>query len=115
MIERWHVPSRTYRRYDHEQLVEERPFTPAEDAWAAQTAAEDTRRTNVRALLERARTDLAVNQMFLDAFAAGTATTEAAVAQVAELTRQAQGFIRLTVGADLLEQPDTPTPTDDGG
>ncbi|MFJ4365054.1 hypothetical protein ACIP4S_12975 [Streptomyces chartreusis] len=109
-VKQWDVPSRTYRRYDCGALVEERPFTDAENASADRAIADTARRANVAALLERARTDLAANQAFLDAHAAGTTTVEDAVAQVAELTRQAQGFIRLTVGADLLEQHDAINP-----
>jgi hypothetical protein len=104
VTEQWDVPSRTYRRYDFGALVVERPFNEAENASADQTIAEAARRATQLALLDRARTDLATNQAFLDAYAAGTATTDDAAAQVAELTRQAQGFIRLTVGADLLQQ-----------
>jgi hypothetical protein len=105
VIEQWDVPSRTYRRYDCGVLVEERPFSAAENASADQQIADEARRTTQAALLEQARTDLAANQAYLDSVAAGTATTGDAVTQVAALTRQAQGFIRLTVGADLLDQP----------
>ncbi|MDX3353885.1 hypothetical protein PV703_11305 [Streptomyces sp. ME01-24h] len=107
-LEQWVVATRTYRRYDNGTLVVERPFTEAEEAWAAAMATDETRRATQIALLERARSDLAVNQTFLDAVMAGTATTDNAITQVAELTRQALGFIRLTVGADLLDQLDHP-------
>ncbi|MEU1596216.1 hypothetical protein ABZ468_25990 [Streptomyces sp. NPDC005708] len=106
VVEQWDVPARTYRRYDHGALVEERPFTDTENASADQAIADTSRRANAGALLERARSDLATNTAYLDKVTAGLATTDDAVAQVAELTRQAQGFIRLTVGADLLDQLD---------
>jgi hypothetical protein len=105
VVEQWDVPSRTYRRYECSVLVEERPFTDPENVSADQALAEEARRATLCALLEQARTDLAANQAYLDSVAAGTATTGDAVTQVAALTRQAQGFIRLTVGADLLDQP----------
>lgn len=103
IVERWDVPSRTYRRYDDGELVIERPFTDAENADADATALEESRRAGQAALLEQALVDLGINQAFMDKVTAGTATTEDAVAQVAELTRQALGFIRLTVGGELLE------------
>ncbi|MCI3277536.1 hypothetical protein [Streptomyces cylindrosporus] len=106
VVEQWDVPSRTYRRYEAGALVVERPFTDAENACADQALADAARRATQAALIERARADLAANQAYLDAVAAGTATTEDAVAQVAALTRQALGFIRLTVGSDLLDQVD---------
>jgi hypothetical protein len=104
IVERWDVPSRTYRRYDCCVLVEERPFTDAENASADQTIADEARRATQCALLEQARTDLANNQAYLDKVTAGTATGDDTTDQIAALTRQAQGFIRLTVGADLLDQ-----------
>jgi hypothetical protein len=106
IVEQWDVPSRTYRRYDCGALVEERPFTDAENASADQAIADAERRATQAALLERARQDLATNQAYLDAVAAGTVTTDDAVAQVAVLTRQALGFIRLTVGGPLLDDLD---------
>ncbi|MFJ2719360.1 hypothetical protein [Streptomyces sp. NPDC087437] len=106
IVEQWDVPTRTYRRYNCGVLAEERPFTEAENASADRQIADTTRRATQAALLERARADLAVNQAYLDKDAAGAAVLEDAVAQVAELTRQAVGFIRLTVGADLLDQHD---------
>lgn len=112
IVEQWDVPSRTYRRYECGVLVEERPFTAAENASADEQLADAARSANGRQLLERARTDLATNQAYLDAVAAGTATTDDAVAQVAQLSRQALGFIRLTVGADLLDQLDQDPTTD---
>jgi hypothetical protein len=112
IVEQWDVPSRTYRRYWCGVLVEERPFTDAENASADQQIADETRRATQAALLERARNDLATNQAYLDLVAAGTATTDDAVAQVATLSRQALGFIRLTVGADLLDQLDQDPVTD---
>ncbi|MFJ4735295.1 hypothetical protein ACIP6V_23980 [Streptomyces sp. NPDC088770] len=111
--EQWDVPSRTYRRYDCGVLAEERPFTDAENASADQQIADTARRATQTVLLEQARVDLAVNEAYLAAVASGAAGLEDAVAQVAELTRQAQGVIRLTVGADLLDRP-APSPLDDG-
>jgi len=105
VVEQWDVPSRTYRRYDAGQLVMERPFTDAENDSANQQLADVVRRTTQAVLMEQARTDLATNQAYLNAVDAGTATADDAVTQVADLTRQALGFIRLTVGADLLDQP----------
>ncbi|MFB7288967.1 hypothetical protein [Actinacidiphila glaucinigra] len=104
ITERWDVPTRIYRRFDNGQLTIEREFSDAEDAWAAAMAADTARRATQAALLQRARSDLTENQAFLDAVTAGTATAEDAIAQVAQLTRQAQGFIRLTVGGELLEE-----------
>ncbi|MFF9310071.1 hypothetical protein ACF1BS_04085 [Streptomyces sp. NPDC014748] len=110
VVEQWDVPTRTYRRYQCGVLVEERPFTDAENATTDQQIADAARRTTQAALLEQARADLATNQAYLDAVAAGTATTDDAIAQVATLSRQALGFIRLTVGADLLDNaPPDPT------
>lgn len=102
VIEQWDVAARVYRRYDCGQLVEERPFTAAENASADQQIADAARAVAQAGLLEQARIDLATNQAYLEAVTAGTATTDQAIAQVAELTRQAIGFIRLTVGDDLL-------------
>jgi hypothetical protein len=102
VVEQWDLTARVYRRYDCGSLVEQRPFTAAENASVDQQIADAARAVAQAALLKRARTDLATNQAYLDAVIAGTATTDEAIAQVAELTRQAIGFIRLTVGADLL-------------
>jgi len=115
IVQQWDVPSRTYRRYECGQLVEERPFTDAENTTADQQIADEARRATQAELMEQARADLATDQAYLDLVAAGTATTDDAVAQVATLTRQAFGFIRLTVGADLLDQvndPPAPPPSD---
>jgi polygalacturonase len=98
------VPSRTYRRYESGTLAEERPFTDAENTSADQAIADKARRVTQAALLEQACADLATNQTYLDTVTAGTATTDDAIAQVAELTRQALGFIRLTVGGSLLDE-----------
>lgn len=103
VTEQWDVPSRTYRRIVHDKLAVQRPFTPAEDAWADRRAVEETRVTNRAELLGRARTALATNQAYLDAVAAGTATTADHMAQTAALTRQMQALIRLLIGADLLD------------
>ncbi|MCM1972339.1 hypothetical protein [Streptomyces sp. G1] len=113
VTEQWDVPSRTYRRYDNGVLVVERPFTDAENASADRALAETARRATQAELLERARRNLTANQAYLDAVTAGTATPDDAITHVAALTRQAQGFIRLTVGADLLDQLDETA--DDGG
>ncbi|MEV6737867.1 hypothetical protein AB0N14_13430 [Streptomyces sp. NPDC051104] len=106
IVEQWDVPSRIYRRYECGQLVEQRPFTDAENASADQAIADDARRATQVALLERAREDLAANQAYLDAVASGGVTIDDAMAQVAELTRQALGFVRLTVGGNLLDHTD---------
>ncbi|MFJ1653526.1 hypothetical protein ACIOC2_19475 [Streptomyces sp. NPDC088337] len=111
-VEQWDVPSRTYRRYDCGVLAEERPFTDAENASADQQIADTARRATQTVLLEQARVDLATNEAYLNAVAAGSATLEDALVQVAELTRQALGFIRLTVGADLLDQRSQPSDSD---
>jgi hypothetical protein len=108
VVEQWDVVTRIYRRYDGGVLVEERPFTDAENASADEQIADAARRVTQGALLEQARTDLATNQAYLDKVAAGLATTDDAVAQVAALTRQALGFIRLTVGGPLLDSTGAP-------
>jgi hypothetical protein len=102
VVEQWDVAARIYRRYDCGALVEERPFTAAENASTDRQLADVARAAMQTVLLEQARTDLATNQAYMDAVTAGTATNDQAIAQVAELTRQAIGFIRLTVGNDLL-------------
>ena len=102
-VEQWDVPSRTYRRYDCGALVEERQFTPGEDAWAAQNAVERTRQVNRELLVSRARAALANNTEYLAKVAAGTATNADHIAQVPALTRQMQGVIRLLLGSDLLD------------
>lgn len=102
--QQWDTDARVYTRLEHGEIVEQRPFTDAENASVDQVAAEAGRRATQVALLVQARTDLATNQAYLDAAAAGTATTDDAVAQVAALTRQAQGFIRLTVGGAFLDE-----------
>ncbi|MFJ8348999.1 hypothetical protein ACIQ9J_22085 [Streptomyces sp. NPDC094153] len=112
-VEQWDVPSRTYRRYDCGVLAEERPFTGAENASADQQIADTARRAAQAALLEQARVDLATNEAYLRAVASGAAGLEDAVSQVAELTRQALGFIRLMVGDDLLD-PHSQPPNGDG-
>ncbi|MBP5875647.1 hypothetical protein PV413_03650 [Streptomyces scabiei] len=102
--EQWDAPTRTYRRFECGALVEERPFTPAEDAWALTRTVEDTRRANRDQLGARVRTALANNAAYLDKVQAGTATNADHIAQVPALTRQMQGVIRLLVGSDLLDQ-----------
>lgn len=103
-VEQWDVPSRTYRRYDSGVLVEERPFTDAENSSADRAIADTARRINTAALLDRARTALTNNAAYLDAVTAGTATNADHIAQVPALTRQMQAVIRLIVGSDLLDQ-----------
>ncbi|MFI5973500.1 hypothetical protein [Streptomyces sp. NPDC051452] len=105
VIEQWDVPSRTYRRYECGTLVEERPFTDAENASADEALADEARRAAQAALLVQVHTDLADNQTYLDSVAAGTVTTDATAAQVAALTRQVQGYFRLTFGVALADQP----------
>ncbi|MFF7966770.1 hypothetical protein ACFZC3_15560 [Streptomyces sp. NPDC007903] len=102
-VEQWDVPSRTYRRYDCGELVEERPFNDAENSCADQALSDQARRTMQASLLDQAAADMAANQAYLDKVTAGNATTADAVAQVAALTAQAQRFIRLTVGGPLLD------------
>lgn len=104
VVQQWDLTARIYRRYDSGILVEERPFTDAENAQADQAIAEEARRANRAALLDRARSALATNQTYLDKVTAGTATNADHIAQVPALTRQMQGVIRLIVGSDLLDQ-----------
>ena len=104
ITERWHVPTRIYRRYESGDLVIERPFTDAENATADARAVDNTRIANEAVLLQRARAAIATNQAYLDKVTAGTATNADHIAQVPVLTRQMQGVIRLIVGADLLDQ-----------
>ncbi|MEU7400701.1 hypothetical protein [Streptomyces sp. NPDC044948] len=106
MLEQWDTDTRTYRRYEDGTLCEERPFTQDETASTEQQLADATRSGNTAVLLARARADLATNQAYLDLVAGGTVTADDTVAQVAQLSQQALGFIRLTVGADLLDQLD---------
>lgn len=103
ITEQWDAPTRTYRRYECGVLVEERPFTAAEDAWVQARAVEDTRRANRDQLGARVRTALATNAAYLDKVTAGTATNADHIAQVPALTRQMQGVIRLLIGSDLLD------------
>lgn len=98
------MPSRTYRRYESDVLVVERPFTDAENVSANAAATDDVRRINRVTLLAQARTALATNRTYLDKVAAGTATNADHIGQVPALTRQMQGVIRLLVGSDLLDQ-----------
>lgn len=102
-VERWDVPSHTYRRYECGLLVEERAFTAAEDQWAAQQDTDTRRRTNRDQLTARARAALAANTVYLDKVQAGIATNVDHLAQVPALTRQIQGVIRLLLGSDLLD------------
>lgn len=101
--EQWDISSRTYRRLEGGTLVEERPFTAAEAAWAKQNATEEIRRANRDLLLARARAAVASNASYLDSVTAGTATNAQHIAQVPALTRQMQGVIRLLLGSDLLD------------
>lgn len=105
--EQWDTGTRIYRRWEHEALTIERPFTDAENASVGAAAADDTRRANRAELLTRARAAQATNAAYLDAVAAGTATNAQHVAQTAALTRQMQGVIRLLVGSDLLDTTGT--------
>ena len=104
ITERWHVPTRMYRRYESGVLVIERAFTDAENATADALAVDATRSANRMLLLQRIRAAIANNQAYLDKVTAGTATTADHLAQVPALTRQMQGVIRLLGGADLLDQ-----------
>ncbi|BBC29987.1 hypothetical protein SGFS_012810 [Streptomyces graminofaciens] len=103
IAEQWDVPSRTYWRLDGGEVVESRPFTAAEEAWARQQSTDEARRTNRDLLIARARAALASNAAYLDLVAAGTATNAQHLAQVPALTRQMQGLIRLLLGSDLLD------------
>ncbi|WP_416976728.1 hypothetical protein [Streptomyces sp. T028] len=104
VLEQWDLDARVYRRYDSGILVEERPFTDAENTAADSRLAEEARQRNRALLLERARTALANNAAYLDAATAGTATNADHIAQVPALTRQMQALIRLIVASDLLDQ-----------
>lgn len=53
----------------------------------------------------RARQAFLANRVYLDKVAAGTATQGEHIAQVAAVTRQMQGVLRLLVGRDLLDEP----------
>jgi len=53
----------------------------------------------------RARQAFTANRTYLDKVNAGTATQAEHIAQVAALTRQMQGILRLLVGRDLLDEP----------
>lgn len=104
ITERWHVPTRMYRRYDSGALADERPFNDAENATADAWTVDNTRSANQALLLQRARAAIVTNQTYLDKVTAGTATNADHIAQVPVLTRQMQGVIRLLVGSDLLDQ-----------
>lgn len=104
VVQQWDLTARIYRRYNSGILVEERPFTDAENAQADQAISEEARRANRATLMDRARNALATNQTYLDKVTAGTATNADHIAQVPALTRQMQGVIRLIVGSDLLDQ-----------
>lgn len=103
VTEQWDVPSRTYRRWENGVLVVERPFTDAENASADQQLADDARRATLADLQARARTAITADAAYLTAVAAGTVTTAQALQQVAALTRQVIGLIRLVVAGDLLD------------
>jgi hypothetical protein len=103
MTEQWDVPSRTYRRWENGVLVEERPFTAAENASADEQLADDARRATLADLQARARAAITADAAYLSAVVAGTVTTAQALQQVAALTRQVIGLIRLVVAGDLLD------------
>jgi hypothetical protein len=52
----------------------------------------------------RVRQAFLANRTYLDKVNAGTATQAEHIAQVAALTRQMQGVLRLLVGRDLLDE-----------
>jgi hypothetical protein len=112
MTEQWDVPSRTYRRWENGVLVEERPFTAAENASADEQLADDARRATLADLQARARAAITTDRVYLDAVTAGTVTTAQALTQVAALTRQTIGLIRLVIGSDLLDQDEDDQPAD---
>jgi len=101
--EQWDTSTRTYRRWEGEALIVERPFTDAENTATDRAAADDKRLANRGELLRRSRDAVATNAAYLDAVAAGTATNAQHIAQTAALTRQMQAVIRLLVGSDLLD------------
>lgn len=102
--EQWDGDTRIYRRWQDGQLVEERPFTEAENAAADRQLTDAAREVNRRALVDRVRTALATDQAYLDKVQAGTATNADHIGQVPALTRQTMAIIRLLAGSDLLDQ-----------
>ncbi|MFI0900554.1 hypothetical protein [Streptomyces sp. NPDC020983] len=103
MTQQWDITTRTYRCYENGTLLEERPFTDAENADVTAAITQQTRDTNEATLLTQARNAYATNTTYLAAVNAGTATTATHIAQVPALTRQMQGIIRLIVGSDFLD------------
>lgn len=103
MTQQWDITARTYSCYENGVLLEERPFTDAENADADACIAQQVRDNNRATLLTQARNAYATNVTYLAAVNAGTATTATHIAQVPALTRQMQGLIRLIVGSDLLD------------
>ncbi|MFJ6729981.1 hypothetical protein ACIQPQ_34290 [Streptomyces sp. NPDC091281] len=102
-LEQWDLAERVYRRWDCGALVEERPFTAAENGSADQQVSDTARQANRAVLLERARTAFTANAAYLAKVAAGTATNVDHLAQVPALTRQTQALVRLIVGGDFLD------------
>jgi hypothetical protein len=117
VTEQWDVPSRTYRRWENGVLTLERPFTDAENASADEQLADDARRATLADLQARARAAITADATYLDAVVAGSVTTAQALQQVAALTRQVIGLIRLVVAGDLLDSVagDDDPPADPAG
>lgn len=106
---RWNFDTHTYTAYDENgQVVEERPFTEAENVYAAARLAiqreDDTRNrhdTNRAALRDRLGPALDANTTFLNL---ATPTNAQVAAQVKTLTRENQALIRMV--ADFLDTTD---------
>jgi hypothetical protein len=102
-VERWDTDAKTYTSYLAGVLVESRPFTDGEVAFLAARDADvawQARRTDAARLLRLA---YASNRDYLAGVDAGTVTNAQAVQQVAKLTRQLQGLIRLVAATSVTE------------
>lgn len=106
--EQWDTDAHTYTMWINGGLALSRPFNANEEA-SVVLALQDLRRaTNTTTLRTAGRNALAGDRAYLDAVAAGTATQQMAIAQVAALTRQIMGMGRLLIAGDLLDTVDAP-------
>lgn len=90
---RWDDSARTYTEWDEAgQVIESRPYTTEENAEADLRATAEAEESNKRTIESQAVTALTSNRAYLDIV--GPSQAEA-VAQVADLTQQMNGVIRL--------------------
>jgi hypothetical protein len=102
--ERWDLDTQIYEAWVSDELRETRVFTEAELRWLLTYQHEVVRADRTADVARLLRLAFATNGTYLDEVAADTAVLADHVVQIARLTRQMQGLIRLVAVTTLGEE-----------